>query len=181
MQEIWKPIKGYEGLYEVSNFGRVKSLERKQRVNIKNNNEITRKEKMLKLVIDKDGYARCMLYKNQKQKCKQVHRLVAQAYLNDYSDNLEVNHKDCNRQNNCVLNLEMCTRKQNMEYASRLNRMDGHKKRVLQYTKDFVFIKEFSSVTEAAYCVGTSIANICKALRNTEKTASGYKWRYADE
>lgn len=181
MQEIWKPIKDYEGLYEVSNLGRVKSLSKKQRVNIKNNNLITKREKILKLRNDKYGYVRCMLYGKEKPVLKQVHRLVAEAFLKNYSNELEVNHKDCNVTNNCVFNLEMCTRKQNMEYASKLKRFNPKKRQVLQCDKNNVILNKYESITDASIAVGTSVANLSKSLRNNDKTAKGYKWRYVDE
>ena len=179
--EIWKDIPGYEGLYQVSNLGRVKALEKKQKVNIKNNEYITRKEKIKKLTKDKYGYVRVMLYKNDKYTLKQVHRLVAQAFLDNYDEKLEVNHLDCNIENNNLSNLEMCTRKQNMEYASKLKRMNPSKKAIIQFTKDMKYVKRYESLSVASIEMNTSVSNICQALKNPNIKAKKCYWRYADD
>ena len=103
MEEIWKDIKGYEGLYQVSNLGNVKSL----------NYNRTGQEGLIKACNDKYGYLILSLHINGKRKTYKIHRLVAQAFLEDYSEELEVDHIDTNRKNNNVKNLKMCTRKEN--------------------------------------------------------------------
>lgn len=100
-KEIWKDIVDYEGLYQVSNLGHIKSF---------HNN----KERILKPRKVKDGYLMICLYKKGKGKNFQVHRLVAKYFIKDYDENLEVNHKDYNKENNKVDNLEMMTRIQNV-------------------------------------------------------------------
>lgn len=101
--EIWKDIKGYEGKYQVSNLGRIKSL----------NYNRTGKEKILKEIKNKHGYLETTLCKNGKRKTLKIHRLVCQAFLEDYSEELEVDHIDTNKENNNLTNLRMCTRKEN--------------------------------------------------------------------
>ena len=101
--EEWRDIKGYEGKYQVSNLGNVKSL----------NYNRTGQEKILKSAKDKDGYLIIILCKNGENKNCRVHRLVAQAFLDDYSDDLEVDHISTDRKNNNVKNLRMVTRKEN--------------------------------------------------------------------
>ena len=96
MKEIYRDIKGYEGLYQVSNLGNVKSL----------NYNNTNKEKVLQLCAHEKGYLYVGLYKNGKRKSYIVHRLVAETFLNNPDNLPEINHKDENKTNNCVDNLE---------------------------------------------------------------------------
>ena len=126
MQELWKDIIGYEGLYQVSNLGRVKSLER---VTIsKNGKRYTCQELCLRFGNIK-GYKFVVLRKNCKSRQVLVHRLVAQAFIPNLDNLPEVNHKDENPANNCVDNLEWCTHKYNSNYGTAKIRMIESKKR----------------------------------------------------
>ena len=116
--EIWKDIEGYEGLYQVSNKGRVKSL----------NYGRTGKEKILRPGKNNDGYLIVILYKNGKKKNFRIHRLVAKAFLTNPNNLLEVNHRDENKENNHVENLEWCDRKYNINYGSRTERSSESRK-----------------------------------------------------
>jgi hypothetical protein len=111
--EIWKDIKGFEGFYQVSNLGNVRSLDR---VIIEKNSVRTVKRKgvLLKLGYDEKGYNRIYLTKNCKKKTLKVHRLVAQHFLEKKENKKEVNHKDGDKNNNKVSNLEWCNRRENM-------------------------------------------------------------------
>lgn len=112
MNEIWKDIQDYEGKYQVSNLGRIKSLQRWSGKKFYN------REKILTPYINKkNGYAYIYLTKNNKGKNIRVHRLVAKAFLDNSNNYSDVNHKDCNRTNNNVNNLEWCTRSYNIKYA----------------------------------------------------------------
>lgn len=111
MEEIYKDIIGYEGLYQISNYGNIKSLERKHhRGGIK-------KERILKLRIDNDGYNQIILWKNSMIKSYRVHRLVLQTFLPTDNVRLQVNHKDGIKTNNYIDNLEWCMQSQNMKHA----------------------------------------------------------------
>ena len=110
--EEWKDIKNYEGLYQISSLGRVKSLPKERNNGI--NNEI-----ILKQCTDKKGYKRVNLYKNKKSTRVLVHRLVAEAFLNNPNNYPLINHKDENPSNNKVENLEWCTYKYNNNYGNR--------------------------------------------------------------
>lgn len=126
MQEIWADIRGYEGLYQVSNLGRVKSLER---VTIsKNGKRYTCQELCLRFGNIK-GYKFVVLRKDCKSHQVLVHRLVAQAFIPNPDNLPEVNHKDENPSNNCVENLEWCTHKYNSNYGTAKIRMVESKKR----------------------------------------------------
>jgi hypothetical protein len=105
--EVWKEIKGYEGLYSISNFSRVKCHQKKQRW----------KERILKSKITKRGYAGCCLFKEKTVKHFRVHRIVAEAFVENPENKPHVNHKDSNRLNNVVENLEWVTPKENMAHA----------------------------------------------------------------
>lgn len=108
MEEIWKDIKGYEGLYQVSNYGRVKSL----------NYNHTGKEGILSPSTDKDGYMHLILYKNGERETKKVHRLVAEAFMLNIDNLPDINHKDENPSNNHIDNLEWCTKEYNNNYGT---------------------------------------------------------------
>lgn len=120
--EKWKPVNGYEGLYEVSNFGRVRNSAHKIR----------------KTQINNRGYYNVRLCKNGKYKTCLVHRLVAIAFIPNDDTSLEVNHKDENKQNNMIDNLEWVTRKENMNYGTVQERIHGHKKERSKWRREVV-------------------------------------------
>ncbi len=110
-KEIWKPIKNYEGIYEVSNFGMVRSLDR-----ISSNGKRV-KAKHLKLCAKSDGYIVVGLYKNGRQKTSYVHKLVADAFIPRVGNKTEINHIDGNKKNNRVSNIEWSSRSENIKHA----------------------------------------------------------------
>ena len=123
-EEVWKDIKGYEGYYQISSYGRVKSLERDI---FKKNGEFKRRKKE-NIKIPKtstDGYYDITLSVNGNDKTYHIHRLVAEAFIEkpDRDEKLEVNHKDCNRKNNYFENLEWVTHDENVKYAASLGNM----------------------------------------------------------
>ena len=113
-REIWRDIKGYEGLYQVSDYGRIKTLERKIQ---HGNYSYTRRERIMSQSIDKDGYMRIGLTKNKKHITCQVHRIVAETFLENNKGFTVVNHKDYDRTNNKASNLEWCDSKYNVQYS----------------------------------------------------------------
>ena len=165
MKEIWRDKKYYEGRYQVSNCGRVKSLKRKNVL----------KEKILKPYVDKDGYLTVAL--NNPRKTFLVHRLVAEAFIPN-PDNLPcVNHKDENKQNNVVSNLEWCDRKYNQNYGTRTEKCS---KKVYQYTLDGELVREWISATEAGRN-GFSQSGINNCCLGKAKTHKGFRWSYKKE
>lgn len=174
--EEWKDIEGYEGLYQVSNEGRIKSLEKKYNVGyvgLKHQNEM-----ILKPTAVGKGYLHVSLCKNGCKKYKRIHRLVAEAFIPNPNNYEVVNHKDENPQNNSVENLEWCTQEYNNNYGHRTERMaETQSKRVYQYTIDGVLVKVWTSTNECGrngYCQGW-VAACCRGERKTHK---GYKWSY---
>lgn len=183
MEEVWKDIDGYEGLYQISNFGRVKSLGRwvergKQGCRFE-------KEQLIKPNKNSRGYLSVGLHKNGKRQMCSVHRLVAEAFLDNPNNLPEVNHKDENKQNNCVWNLEFCTHKYNNSYGTRIVKIiksnTNHpnlSKKVFQYDLDGNFIREFPSLMEVHRQLGYSQSNISRCCRGEFKHMYNYIWKY---
>lgn len=121
IQEIWRPIKNYEGLYEVSNLGNVRTLDKIIRSAIRNNNFIKRKGRDITPKYTKQGYQFVILYKEGKSKSMFIHRLVASAFLDNADFKKAVNHKDLVKSNNHVSNLEWVTYKENKSHAMENN------------------------------------------------------------
>lgn len=112
MEVVWKDVRGYEGIYQVSNYGevlRLRSLDSRGHL---------RNSKILKQTKTKDGYMQLGLHKNGKEQKVLVHQLVAMAFLDNPNNYVEVNHKDENKQNNSVSNLEWCNHKYNANYGT---------------------------------------------------------------
>ena len=180
--EVWKDYKDYEGLYQASNLGRMRSLDRW--VKSKSGSVRLCKGKILKLCTDKYGYLNVGLWKNNKVKTYLVHRIIAETFLPN-TDNLPcVNHKDENPLNNVASNLEWCTYSYNNSYGTRLERVrdkqiNGKKsKPVLQYTIDGEVVREWPSAMDAERNGGFSSACICMCCKGKIKKHQGCIWRY---
>ena len=180
--EIWKDVVGYEGLYRVSNLGRVSSYNRTIIINsdyFKYKWERTYKAKIMKQSKDKGGYLIVSLYDNE-SKCKnfKVHRIVASAFIpND--DNLpQIDHIDCNRMNNKISNLKWCTCKENHANPStQIKRSDS----VLQINNNNEIVCEFASPKDASKKLGVSHKGILDCCRGISDTYNGFKWLYSKE
>lgn len=176
MAEIWKDIKGYEGLYQVSSLGNIRSL------NYNNQNRV----QILKTAKQKNGYLVVGLSKNGNTKCARVHRLVAKEFIDNPYGKESVNHINGNKADNRVENLEWCTQTENMQHAKRtglwkIEGKDNYKsKKIIQMDLNGKIIKSFDCIREAGRFLGrenkaSQIMEVCKGKRNT---AYGYKWRY---
>lgn len=168
MIELWKPIIDFPG-YEVSNLGRVKSLEKW----IENNGGKQHcNERLLVIDINKHrrNYCQVHLRKDGKTFTKKVHQLVAEAFVPNPNDLPQINHKDCNPLNNTVDNLEWCDQQYNNDYSV--------SKKVYQYDKDGTFINSFVSTVKAANSVGADASNISRCCNGIIKTVKGYVWKY---
>lgn len=170
-KEYWKPVLGYEGLYEVSNLGRVKSLDRWVK-GIYNSVQLKR-GKIIKPRKTWDNYIVVNLSKDGKMKTVKVHRLVAQAFLPNPDNLPQVNHKDEDKNNNTVDNLEWCTNLYNHRYGTCIKRIAASNcKPVLQYTLDGEFVREWESAKQAereGEFMATVIAKCCKKKQKTHK------------
>lgn len=168
--EVWKDIKGYESLYQISTLGNVKTLAR-QKV----------KEHILSPENNK-GYLRVSLSKNNKKKHYFIHKLVAEHFIPNDKNLPEVNHKDENPLNNSVDNLEWCTHRYNLLYGSRRKKViEKERKPVNQYTSDGYFIKTHYSMQSAGRFINKNTSAICMCCKGKQKYAYGYKWSYANE
>lgn len=170
--EEWKPIPGYDGMYEISNWGRVRSYQ------LDSNGRILSPKR------DRYGYNTVNLYKDRKMKTIAIHRLVAEAFIPNPSGFPVVNHKDEHKENNCVSNLEWCTQKYNISYGTGLQRRaEKLSKPVVQFDKTGVFIAEYSSTQEASRVTDIAQSNICNCCNHKygRNSAGGYIWIYKDE
>ena len=163
---LWKDVTGYEGKYLVSDEGEVMSLPRRFRTKAKilKPGKRGRGETLYSFVVLSDG---------ENVEHLAVHRLVATAFLENPMGLPEVNHKDENPLNNCVENLEWCSRQYNIEYSKA--------KRVMQSTMDGEKIAEYKSVSVASQMTGIKRTAINNALTGWSKTAGGYIWNYIKE
>lgn len=175
MSELWKPIEGYEGFYVVSNYGRVKSLERYQTNRSK---QQLVKEKILKQSTSNCGYKRVELCKNGKRKPFSVHRLVAIAFVPNPKNKPQVNHIDENKANNYFENLEWCTSKENNNHGTHNKRISMTKgKKVQAFDKKGNFLMEFHSISEAHRQTGVNQQCISFCIAGKYKQAGGYIWK----
>ena len=182
--EIWKDVDGYGGFYEVSNLGRVRSKERI--TEIQPYCHIVRKPRILKAQFN-GMYYRVVMSFDGKSRQVLIHRLVAETFIPNPDGLPQVNHKDENKKNNNVENLEWCTMQYNMSYGTKGKRHSEFMTRtkgraVCQYTKDGKLVNRFSSITQAAKATGIIHSSINMAcVHEVQKTAGGYVWRYAEE
>lgn len=178
MDEVWKDITGYEGLYQISNYGRVKSLERKVRHNYGKFRTVP--EKILKPSPDGDGYLYVSLSKEGKKKNPKIHKLVALHFLSNPDNLPQVNHIDENKDNNVVTNLEWCTSLHNLQHSNVISKGNtARAKAIIQKSLTGEIINEFCSISEARRKLGLkSHAGIVKCCKGEQKTSHGYKWEY---
>lgn len=179
MEEVWKDIEGYEGKYQVSNLGRVRSLPRpKTSRNAHGEFTFTTKPKILKAFEQNGGYQRISFGKGKDKVAIFVHRLVAQAFIPNPDNLPHINHKDENPKNNRADNLEWCNAEYNNSYGNHIERCKRHQA-VEQLTIDGQFIQRFNSIKEAAEATGCRATSIQGCCKGRFKSSLGYRWRYA--
>lgn len=177
MREIFKPAKGYEGIYSVSNLGTVR---REKNFAKSGTGNYQRDEHIIKPRENNKGYLIVDLYVCNVRHQVLVHRLVAQTFLENPWLLPCVNHKDENPKNNNVDNLEWCTHKYNANYGTSRERIaKANSKKVVQYTKDGKLVKEHSSIIGAQRETGISNGSIGDCLHNRRKSAGGFLWENA--
>lgn len=191
MEEIWKDIPDYEGLYQISNFGNVKSL---------SNNKGHYRELIRKPRINKQGYYYLCIWKNGQAKTVKNHRLVAQMFIPNPENKICVNHKDGNKLNNHVDNLEWVTYSENTIHAINIGLVDmgtnsqlfkpgennimfgkkaATRRKVVQLDLDGNFIKEWDCIADAQHKYNTAhISAVCRGKRGYDK---GFVWRYSED
>lgn len=180
MNEIWKDIEGYEGLYQVSNLGRVKSLERMCRCRGDGVRKVP--ERILKPGLNGHGYLTVALSNEGVWVTYYVHNVTSQAFLYKKAGATEVNHKNGNKQDNKIANLEWVTGDENIEHSFREGLQPRPRKAIHMLTLDGNHVMTFSSGMEAARHLGkTTSGGISHVCNGSQETAYGYKWKYASE
>ena len=181
-EEIWKDVVGYECSYQVSNLGRIRSWKWKKT----KKGSLCPQPKIIKPFLRDDGYEEVKLKLHNKRINVKVHQLVARAFIPNPNNYPCVNHKDENRSNNVVSNLEWCNHSYNVLYGNGrqkrkntiLQRYGGHyiRKKVYQYSKDGTFIAQYESILDAAAAVNTCPSNISESCDGKRK-AKGFIWK----
>ena len=178
MEEIWKPIYEYEGLYEISNLGRVKSLEKFRKNGKKEGNGYIQKEKILiPHKNKKTGYTYVSL-RGKKSKYLSIHRIVANAFLDNPNNYPIINHKNEIKDDNRVENLEWCTYKYNNIYN---NKSKKNCIAISQYDLEGNFIKDWESARQVYRQLKIQYKNICKCCKGKRKKAGGFIWKYKNK
>lgn len=175
--EEWRPVVGYEGLYEVSDMGRVRSL----------NYNKTGKIRLLSICHNrKSAYDIVTLFKNGKRCYEQISRIVASAFVPNPNNYPEVNHRDENTHNDCASNLEWCPSSYNINYGTRNKRVSEKlknyykwAKKTLQFDTEGNFIRDWVSMAEIERVLGYDPSAIARACRGEQKTSYGFIWRFA--
>ena len=169
--EEWRDIEGYEGIYQVSSKGRIKSKQRE----VKNGeNTIKIKKESIRCVqVNKrrNGYCEISLHKDGKEKRYKVHRLVAQAFIPNELNKSEVNHKDGNKENNCVENLEWVTSKENSKHAWDTGLANANHKKVKVICKETGEVYE--SVVSCANILNIDKRTLFRILKGERKSTKG--------
>lgn len=186
MNEEWRDIKGFEGYYQISSLGRIKSL--KRLIIRRDGKPYPQKECFLKPSKNRKGYLTGQLSKDYKTTFYQVHRLVAEAFIPNVYNLPQVNHIDGNKENNSVDNLEWISNYDNMQHSIKTglrdvkeisNKMKTAKRReVLQYSIYGEFIKHWKSIKDVETELKIPNQNIVKVCQGKRHTAGGYVWEY---
>lgn len=182
MMEIFKDIKGYEGIYQVSNIGRVKSL----------NYNHTGKENILNPIKNNRGYLQVSLCINGKRKAYKIHRLVCETFLNNPENKKTVNHRNGIKTDNRLDNLEFATHSENHKHAykelcrkgplfCKFGKYHPKSKQVCRYTKSGDYIDEFTCLMEAERITNINNCSISSCCKGKLKSAGGYIWKYKNE
>lgn len=183
MEEIWKDIENYEGLYQVSNLGRVRSLDRvvkSERTGYK-----TVRGKIIKPTIQNTGYYYVLLYKDGKALRKTLHRIIAKAFIPNPENKPQIDHINGDKTDCRIENMRWVTPGENNSNPHRCKEFSCSKsgngyKKIRQYSLDGTFIKEWDGSKPAAISLGKkSSAHIVDCLAGRKHSAYGYKWAYA--
>lgn len=175
MNEIWKAVRGYEGIYEVSDQGYVRSLPRE--VGARNNKKRWVKGKMMTGSDNGNGYKSVMLTIDGHGKRHYIHRLVAEAFIPNPNDFSEINHKNEDKGDNRAVNLEWITHKDNINYGSCIEKIAAPQSfEVKQFDYDGNYIATYRSIVDASRKTGINYSDIRKCINGKTVTAGGYIW-----
>lgn len=177
--EIWKDIRGYEGKYQVSNCGRVKSLQRWDSLH----NRVHKREKLLKQNYDRKGYAKVKLYDSTHKQTLPVHRLVATAFILNPDNKPQVNHINGIKADNTVENLEWCSNIENQHHARINGLADNCKKKgkaVVQCDLQGNVVKVWKNIKTASTTLHLQSSCICLCCKGKRDSAGGYIWKYKE-
>jgi hypothetical protein len=169
LKEIWKDVVGYEGLYRISNLGKIKSL---------------RKNIILKPVKNSRAYCQVTLSQGNKRKNYRINRLVAIHFIENTLNKPHVNHIDEDKENNRADNLEWCTPKENCNHGTGAKRcvqnrnFDNRRKKVLQYSINGDFIKEWKSIYEISRVLNYNLSSISQCCHGKRKTSKRFVWKF---
>ncbi|KKN42124.1 hypothetical protein LCGC14_0716280 [marine sediment metagenome] len=181
LKEIWKDIKGYEGLYQVSDLGEIKSLDRV--IYSKFRSIQTFKGRILRKLIHNNGYVSIMLSKKGITKRFIIHRIVAKSFILNLQNKKEVNHKNLIKGDNRAENLEWVTPKENMKHADKnidlyqKGSLNKRSKSCIQISLDGLLVGMYGSRNEAFRKTGVNAAHISDVISGNRKMAGGYKWQ----
>jgi hypothetical protein len=188
MEENWKDIKGYEGLYTININGQIKSVGRK----VKHRSGFkTIPDRIMSIANNTSGYKSISLCKNGIGKSYQLHRLVAIAFIPNPNNKPQVNHIDGNKQNNNINNLEWVSAKENSQHSydnglsiapwlGKFGKDNKDSKPINQLTKEGVFIRTFNGIAEASRITGISKSFLSDTCRKKHEYAKNYKWEFAN-
>lgn len=197
--EIWRDVLGYEGLYQVSSEGRVKTISKDVKFKNRWGQDAVRHidEKIMKTKVQQNDYDALTLSKDGVRKTFCMQRLVATAFIPNPENKPQVDHIDGNKHNNCVENLRWVTAAENcanplwVEHSKNISdetrrKMSeksyrSHNKPIIQYNLNGEMVGIFDSTAIASRFYGINRAHICQVLKNKRKTAGGYVWRYKKE
>lgn len=177
MKEIWKDVKNYEGLYQVSNLGNIKSSKREGSAG-----------GFIKSLLT-NGYYSVNLWKSGKAKMKRIHRLVCEAFIENTDNKPQINHINGNKLNNRIDNLEWATQSENMKHAykigltkspmiGRVGKLNGKSKAINQYNLSGCFIKIYESIEIAAKETNCSVSGISLCANGKLKKSGGFIWKF---
>lgn len=176
--EKWHDIEDFEGLYQVSSYGRIKRIEHWKLQETNRTNKHTEYRQLKEKILStngKDRYASVTLCKGKIRKSVLVHRLVAKAFLPNLQNLPEINHKDCNTRNNHVDNLEWCDRKYNINYADRTKKAMEKIQKKVQCIESGVI---YDSVTKASLETNLQKSKISLVCNGKRKTTGGLHWQF---
>jgi hypothetical protein len=176
MKEIWKDVIGFEGSYQVSNMGNIKSLERE--IKHFRGGLMTLKERILNPCANSKGYSIAILSKENKRHVKSMHRLVASAFIHNHENKITVNHKNGIKNDNRLINLEWATVSENVKHAYDSKLKYPYQKKISQFTLDGQYIKSFDSIIQVQRELGINGSHISSVCKGKRKTTGGYIWKY---